>query len=76
MATGCLADAVAVGQSRAKRVECLDELPRGALVSGRINDIVVENARVKLVIRAFGEGYVFPGTGFGGIDSAGGNLLR
>jgi len=78
--TGCMPDALSAGQTRAKRVACAEELTQGALTSGRINDIVLENSRIKVVIRAFGEGYVFPGTGYGGIVDAarvdGEDLLR
>ena len=68
--TGCRGEAVAAGASRAKVVECLDEVPTGPLAAGRMGDIVLENSLVELVFRASGEGFVFPGTGPGGIIDA------
>lgn len=68
--SGCLPDPVAAGSVRAKFVDCTDELPDGQLVSGRVGDIVLENARVKLIIRAFGEGYYFMRSSPGGIVDA------
>lgn len=70
VATGCLAEPPAEGASRAKRVACSDELPGGRLVAGREGDILLENARIKLVIRGFGEGYYLMGTRPGGIVDA------
>ncbi len=68
--TGCSPDAVPVGAVRAKLIDCVEELPSGVLVSGRPGDIVMENAQIEVVIRAFGDGLVFPGTRFGGIVDA------
>ncbi len=70
VATGCLADPVAEGATRAKVIECADEVPDGVLAIGRVGDIVLENSRVEFVIRGFGEGYVFPGTSAGGLVDA------
>jgi hypothetical protein len=56
--------------SRAKRVGCAEELPAGLLVSGRVGDILLENDRVQIVVRGFGEGYLFPGTPPGGVVDA------
>jgi hypothetical protein len=61
---------VAEGASRAKVIECSDEVPDGVLAVGRVGDIVLENSRVEFVIRGFGEGYVFPGTAAGGLVDA------
>lgn len=68
--TACTPELPGAGQARAKRVACADELPTGMLVAGRIGDILLENERVKVVIRGFGEGYTFPGTHAGGIIDA------
>lgn len=70
VSTGCLPDPVPAGAARAKRIACAEEVPRGMLASGRIGDIVIENARIEVVIRGFGEGFVFPGTYAGGIVDA------
>jgi hypothetical protein len=70
VATGCLADAPAPGKARAKLVACAEEVPPGRLAVGRVGDIVMQNARVTIVIRGFGEGYVLSGTGPGGIVDA------
>ena len=70
IATGCLADPVAAGSSRAKVIECGDEVPSGVLAVGRVGDIVLENSEVELVVRGFGTGYVFPGTSAGGLVDA------
>ena len=56
--------------SRAKRVDCVEELPEGMLVAGRIGDVVLENDRLQVVFRGYGEGYLFPGTPPGGIVDA------
>ena len=56
--------------SRAKRVACAEELPAGVLVGGRVGDVLLENDRVQLVLRASGGGYLFPGTPAGGLIDA------
>jgi len=68
--TACTAATPAAGQSRAKFISCTDELPPGRLVSGRVGDIVLENSKLKVVIRGFGEGYYLMGTKAGGIVDA------
>jgi len=68
--TGCLPDALGAGQARAKLVACADEVPAGRLASGRVGDIVIENSKIEVVIRGFGEGFVFPGSFAGGIVDA------
>ena len=68
--TGCLSEPVESGQSRAKVIECAEEVPGGLLASGRVGDIVLENGEVEFVIRGFGQGYYFLGTGPGGIVDA------
>jgi len=68
--TGCSPGSLASGQVRAKLVACADELPAGRLVSGRVGDILLQNAEVTIVIRGFGEGYYLMGTKPGGIVDA------
>ncbi len=68
--SGCLPDAVGTGVSRAKAVDCVAELPAGRLVSGRVGDIMLENSRLRIIIRGFGAGYYFMGTKAGGIVDA------
>ncbi len=70
VATGCLPDPLGPGQSRAKRIACVEERPAGRLASGRIGDVVLENDRIEVVVRGFGDGFVFPGTTAGGIVDA------
>jgi hypothetical protein len=67
---GCLAAPVAVGQTRAKVVACTDEVPAGRLAVGRVGDLVLENARLEVVIRGFGEGHTLVGSSAGGIVDA------
>ncbi len=68
--TGCSKEPPAAGTSRAKRIDCPEELPSGLLVSGRVGDVLLENDQVKVVIRGFGEGYYMMGTRPGGIVNA------
>ena len=56
--------------SRVKRVACAEELPEGMLVAGRIGDVLIENDKLQVVVRGFGEGYLFPATPPGGIVDA------
>nr|MBA2540719.1 hypothetical protein [Deltaproteobacteria bacterium] len=65
---GCRPDLVT--GTRAKRVDCSGELVRGYLAAGRLGDIVMENARVKIIIRAAGDGYYQHGSFGGGIVDA------
>lgn len=67
---GCRPLAADIPFSRVKRVACSEELPQGLLVAGRVGDILLENDRVQVVVRGFGEGYLFPGTPPGGIVDA------
>ncbi len=65
------------GIARAKHVTCADELVPGSLAMGRLGDIVLENARVRFVVRtgpeaastigAFGGGIV-DAAALGGVD--------
>lgn len=68
--TGCMPEALSPGQVRAKFVDCLEERPAGVLASGRVGDVVLENANIEVVVRAFGEGYYLIGTNAGGIVDA------
>lgn len=68
--TGCTAAPPGPGESRAKWVDCADELPAGRLVTGRNGDVVLANGRVTVVIRGHGEGYYLMGTAPGGVVDA------
>ncbi|HUQ05865.1 MAG TPA: CehA/McbA family metallohydrolase [Kofleriaceae bacterium] len=66
--TGCAPGPVT--GTRAKVVACADELIAGRLASGRVGDFVLENARVRVIVRAAGEGYYLHGSSGGGIVDA------
>jgi hypothetical protein len=51
---------LAEGQVRAKPVVCAGELPTGPNAIGRVGDLLIENSRVRFVIRA-GAGHTFVG---------------
>lgn len=59
-----------VTTTRAKRVDCAEELVAGRLASGRIGDFVLENANLRVVVRGAGDGYYLHGTAGGGIVDA------
>jgi hypothetical protein len=67
---GCATGRPAAGQVRAKRIACAEELIPGRLASGRTGDILLENARIRLVIRQLGEGFFLIGTSGGGLIDA------
>ncbi len=72
--TGCMAEPPSEG-TLAKRVECAGELvfdpdEPGILVAGRIGDLLLENSRVKVIVRGDGPGYMFPGSAAGTIVDA------
>ena len=67
--SGCM-PGVAEGKTRAKVVDCKDELVRGRLAAGRVGDFVLENARVRVIIRGPGEGFFLLGTAGGGLVDA------
>jgi len=74
--TGCKPGPVT--GTRAKVVECGEELIGGRLASGRLGDFVLENEHVRVIVRGPGEGYLMHGTSGGGIidaASAGGEDL-
>lgn len=50
--TGCMGEAPAAGETRAKIVECPEELTAGSVATGRNGDIVMENATARFIIRA------------------------
>ena len=62
---GCRASAPAAGQTRAKYVECSEEIPRGRLASARLGDVILESSRARFVIRQLGEGHFLLGSGGG-----------
>jgi hypothetical protein len=59
-----------VGRARAKLVACSEELIGGRLAAGRIGDVLLENDRVRVIIRAAGEGHYLHGSRGGGIVDA------
>jgi hypothetical protein len=68
--TGCVPGPVPAGTTRAKRVACAEELIGGRLASGRIGDFLLENERVRVIVRGAGEGYYLFGSSGGGIVDA------
>src|SRR5688572_2520487 len=56
--------------SRAKRVDCAQELPQGLLVAGRPGDVLLENDRIQVVLRGGDEGFLYPDTPPGGLIDA------
>lgn len=66
---GCLPPP-APGTTRAKRVDCVDELIGGRLAAGRVGDFVLANERVRVIVRGPGEGYYLHGSTGGGIVDA------
>jgi hypothetical protein len=68
--TTCAPGPVAAGATRAKPIACAEELLPGRLAAGRVGDLLLENERVRVVIRARGEGYYLAGSQGGGIVDA------
>jgi hypothetical protein len=66
--TGCAPGPVT--GARAKVVACTEELVGGRLASGRVGDFVLENERVRVIVRGAGEGYYLHGSAGGGIVDA------
>lgn len=56
--------------SRAKRVDCAEEVPTGLLAAGREGDILLENDRIQVVLRGGEEGFLYPGSPPGGLIDA------
>src|SRR5687767_7301255 len=59
-----------VSRARAKVVACAGELVGGRLAAGRIGDFVLENERVRVIVRGAGEGFYLHGSSGGGIVDA------
>jgi hypothetical protein len=60
----------AAGAVRAKVIACDTELVAGRLAMGRIGDFVIENDRVRVIVRGPGEGLYLGGMAGGGIVDA------
>ena len=60
----------APGEVRARRIACAEEQLGGSLALGGEGDILLENARVRVVVRATGEGHGLPGLYAGGVLDA------
>ncbi len=58
------------GRARVKVVACAEELVPGALAAGRVGDFVLENGRVRVIVRGPGAGYYLHGSSGGGIVDA------
>jgi hypothetical protein len=67
---GCLPGPVAAGVTRAKVVACAEELIGGRLAGGRVGDFVIENEKLRVIVRGPGEGYYLHGASGGGIIDA------
>ncbi len=59
-----------IAGARAKVVACAEELIGGRLASGRIGDVVLENERLRVIVRGAGAGYYLHGSSGGGIVDA------
>jgi len=68
--TGCADTPPASGEVRAKHVECTAELATGHLAMGRIGDIVIENERVRFIVRTGTESASTIGAPPGGLVDA------
>jgi hypothetical protein len=66
---GCT-QAITSARARAKVVECADELAPGRLAAGRNGDFLLENDRIRVIIRGPGAGYYLHGGSGGGIIDA------
>ncbi len=72
--TDCAAERPAEGVVRAKHVTCEDELVTGSLAMGRAGDLLLENARVRFVVRGGDESASTIGAPAGGlVDAAAGD---
>lgn len=65
--TSCRPGPVAAGTTRAKPITCTEELLPGHLAAGRMGDLLLENARVRAVVRGRGAGFYMAGTSGGGL---------
>ncbi len=69
--TGCITALPSAGQTRAKRVVCSDELLSGRMAAGRTGDYLLENSKIRVIIRGPGHGlYLYGTTGGAMIDAA------
>ena len=69
--SGCAPRVLGAGEVRAKWIGCADELVGGPHALGAVGDILLENARVRFVVRAASEeGVALLGTGRGGLIDA------
>ncbi len=58
---GCAPGPVAAGAVRARALVCADDLPQGRMASGRVGDLVLENARARFVVRVGPHGHAMAG---------------
>lgn len=65
--TGCTSAPPVDGATRAKRVACADELLEGTVAMGREGDILLENSRVRFILRGGDESAVLIGGFAGGV---------
>ncbi len=71
METACITVLPSLGQTRAKRVVCSDELLSGRMAAGRTGDYLLENSKIRVIIRGPGHGlYLYGTTGGAMIDAA------
>jgi len=65
----CPPSPAVAGSVRARSLDCAEDLPTGPLVAARVGDLVLENDRVRFVVRAGAEGHAVLGfTGSGLVD--------
>ena len=64
---GCVPGPLGAGATRAKVVACSEELIGGRLAGGRVGDFVLENAKLRAIIRGRGEGFYQHGSFGGGL---------
>ena len=65
---GCVPAPVAPGAARARPLACADDLPHGRMAAARVGDLVLENSRVRFVVRKGKHGHAIGGL-------VGGNLV-
>ena len=64
---GCVPGPLGASATRAKVVACSEELIGGRLAGGRVGDFVLENAKLRAIIRGRGEGLYQHGSFGGGL---------
>ncbi len=68
---GCATDRPSAGATRAKRVVCTEELLSGRMAAGRVGDLLLENSRIRVIVRGPGDGlYLYGTTGGALVDAA------